>query len=456
MAEGTHRDPSDREIMRLALPAMAALAADPLLGLVDTALVGRLGPTALAALGIDVAVFTTVFVVFNFLTYGTTVEVARLRGAGQPHEAARHAVHALLLAVGCGVIVTAVLLAGGPLIVRAMGADAVVASPALAYLRIRALAAVPVLVVAVGQGAFRGRMDTRTPLWVALAANAANAALSWALIYPAGLGVAGAAWGTLLAQTGAAGAFLVLGSRAFRVDRNGNALRNALRIEHTALRRITRTSTDLFGRTAALLSGLLVATAVAARMGTVTVAAHQIAQQLWMMLALCIDGFAIAGQALVGAALGAGHPEQARADAHRLLGYGAGLGLVIGAAYLALAGVLPRLFTDDQGVLAELARVWWIVAALQPIGGIVFVLDGVLMGASDYRFLLGSTAAAVLGGLIPVAVTSLWLGWGLTGVWAGMGVFMGIRLAALVPRLRSGRWALDEGTAARRRVGLVG
>ncbi|MGH8899313.1 MAG: MATE family efflux transporter [Egibacteraceae bacterium] len=422
-----------RGIVALALPAMAALAADPLLGLVDTALVGRLGRLALAALGIDMAVFAAVFLVFNFLTYGTTAEVARLRGAGRPDEATRHALAALWLAVGLGALVTAVLLAGGPLILRVMGADAAVAPLALAYLRIRALAAIPVLVVAVGHGAFRGGKDMRTPLWITAGANAVNAILAWALIYPAGLGVAGAAWGTLLAQTGAASAFLLLGRRAFPAP-------GSLRVGRAAMRGVLRISTDLFLRTAALLTGLLMATAVAARMGTVTLAAHQIARELWAMLALVLDGFAIAGQAMISTALGAERPDQARADARRLLWWGLGAGTVIGLMYLALAGPLPRVFTAAGAVLAEVRGVWWIVAVLQPIGVVVFVLDGILLGAGDLRFLLVTTGAAALAGLAPVALLALTLGWGLAGIWTGMAVLMAVRLATTVPRLLGGRW----------------
>ncbi|MDP8970244.1 MAG: MATE family efflux transporter, partial [Actinomycetota bacterium] len=303
-----------REIVALALPAMAALAADPLLSLVDTALVGRLGAVSLAALGIDVTVFTSVFWAFNFLTYGTTAEVAQLRGAGRPQAAALHALQALWLAVGIGAALTAGLLVAAPALVALMGATGEVVEPALAYLRIRALAAVPVLVVAVGHGAFRGLRDTRTPLWITVGANVINALLSWLLIYPARLGIAGAAWGTVAAQTGAAMTFLALGRAAFPVP--------DLRIDLVAMRSLVRISRDLFLRTAALLAGLAVTTAVAARMGTVVVAAHQIARELWTMIALVLDGFAIAGQALIGTALGAGRSDQARADARRLLWWG--------------------------------------------------------------------------------------------------------------------------------------
>jgi putative MATE family efflux protein len=429
---------SHREIVALSIPAMGALAADPLLSLVDTALVGRLGAVPLAALGVNAAVFTTVFWVFNFLTYGTTAEVARLRGAGRPAEAARHALQALWLAVAAGIAVLAALQIAAPLVLDLMGATGEVRDPALGYLRVRALAAVPVLVVAVGHGAFRGLKDTRTPLWVAVAANAVNAVASYLLIYPAGLGVVGAAWGTVLAQSGAALAFLVLAARRF----DAPDLRGAQQrlVDPVAMRRIVRISRDLFGRTAALLTGLLIATAAATRLGTTTVAAHQIARELWTMLALVLDGFAIAGQALVGTALGAGRPEVAKADARRLVGYGLAFGCLIGIGYLAIAGPLPRVFTTDEVVLAEVRSVWLLIALLQPAGGVVFVLDGILMGAGDFRFLLWSTALASLGALAPIALIALVLDLGLLGIWYGMVGLMAVRLVTTVWRLRTGRW----------------
>lgn len=387
---------------------------------------------ALAALGINTAVFTTTFLVFNFLTYGTTAEVARLRGAGREQEAARYVFQALLLAIGCGILAAVALLGAAPWIVGAMGASGDVVDPTLSYLRIRAFAAVPVLVVAVGHGAFRGRKDTRTPLWITVAANGANAVLSYVLIHPAGMGVPGAAWGTVAAQTGAACAFLVLGARSFPQP--------DFRWDPQAMRRIARVSRDLFLRTAALLTALLVSTAVATRMGTVTVAAHQVARELWTLLALVLDGFAIAGQAMVGTALGRGEPDRARADAKALMVWGLLAGGVIGVGYLALVGPLPLVFSDDPAVLGAVREVWWVITLLQPIGGIVFVLDGVLMGAGDYRFLLGSTALAALGGLVPVAIMALRLDWGLPGIWAGMAVLMVVRLAATLSRLAGDRW----------------
>ena len=425
-------DRLDRQIVRLAGPATLALAADPLLSLVDTALVGRLGSVPLAALGIDTAVFTTVFFGFNFLTYGTTAAVARRRGSGDITGARSYAVQALWLAVALGIVSSIVLLAAGSFIVEAMGATPAVAEPALVYLRIRALGAVALLVGQVGHGAFRGLHDTRTPLLITVVANIVNGVVSWVLIYPAGLGVAGAAVGTVIAEALAAAAFAVLGARAFGPG--------SLRIQRRPMTEILRVSGSLFLRTASLLSGLLVTTAVAARMGTVVVAAHQIARELWTMLALVLDGFAIAGQAMVAAALGAGDTARAVAESRRLIGWGLAGGLVIGVLYLPLGGVLPGVFTRDAGVLAVVGTVWVIIAALQPVGGVVFVLDGILMGAGDFRFLFTSTAAAALGVLVPIGVVALSQGWGLRGVWAGMAAMMLVRLATTLVRWRNGRW----------------
>lgn len=437
------RGGTDREILRLALPAMAALAADPLLSLVDTALVGRLGAVPLAALGIDTAVFTAVFFAFNFLTYGTTAAVARRRGAGDPEGAATYAVQALWLAVALGSAAMIILLVAAPWIVRAMGAADNVVAPALVYLRLRALAAVPLLVLQVGHGAFRGLKDTRTPLVITIVVNVVNGVVSWVLIYPVGLGVAGAAIGTVVAEVSAAGAFLVLGRRRLTP--------RSLAIDPVAMRAIVRISRHLFLRTASLLAGLLVTTAVAARMGTAVVAGHQIARELWTMLALVLDGFAIAAQAMIATALGAGEVARARADSRRLLWWGLGGGVLIGAGYLALGGVLPRVFTGDAAVLASVSEVWWIVAALQPVGGVVFVLDGVLMGAADFRFLFWSTAAAALLFLAPVSIAALRFDWGLRGVWAGMAAMMAVRLITMVGRWRSGAWTVgDDGAIGSR------
>lgn len=422
------RDPLDREIFGLALPAIGALAADPLLSLVDTALVGNLGAVPLAALGINLAVFTTVFLTFNFLVYGTTAEVALQRGRGDDRAAARYAMQALWLAVGLGVLVTGALQLAAPAIVELMGATGAVREPALDYLRIRAFAATSVFVVMIGHGTFRGLKDTWTPLVVAVVANVVNAGLSFVLIYPAGMGVSGAALGTVVAQTGSAIAFLVLGYRALPVVER--------RIEPAAMASIVRISRDLFLRTLALLSGLLVTTATAARMGIVVVAGHQVVREAWSLLGLTLDGFAIAGQATVGTSLGGGRVDEAHRIAMRLLWWGGVVGAGLGVVVWVVGPLVAPVFTSDAAVLAQIDQVWWLVALAQPAAGIVFAADGILMGAKDFRFLLATTALASLGALVPLALLSLSMGWGIVGLWVSMVALVLVRLVAVLWRLR--------------------
>lgn len=422
-----------REILALALPAMLALAADPLLGLVDTALIGRLGTAELAALGVATAVFTTAFVVFNVLTYGTTARVAHLSGAGRPADAATFTVQAVWASLAAGVLATVVLVSLASPILSLMGASGAVVAPATTYLRIRAFAAIPVLLVQVGHGALRGLSDTRTPLLVTIVANVTNAILSWALIYPAGMGVAGAALGTLLAQSVAAVVFLAILRRRLPAP--------SLRPVRSELVHLAKVSRDLFLRTVSLVLGLTVLTAAAARIDTATIAAHQVARELWLLSALTLDGFAIAGQAMVGTALGRGDVERARRDAWVLTGWGVVAGIVVMAVYLPLGGVLPGVFTTDPDVIAAVGQVWVLVALLQPIGGVAFVLDGVFIGAGDFTFLLLATAGSVVLGLLPVTWATLEFGWGLSGLWWAVVALMVMRAVVMVLRLRGHAWS---------------
>lgn len=424
--------PRSQEILRLALPATLALAADPLLGLVDTALVGRLGTAELAALGVSTAVFTMAFIAFNALTYGTTARVAQLVGAGRRADAATFTMQAVWASLAAGLLATAVMLALTDPILSVMGATGEVVEPAGTYLRIRALAAVPVLLVQVGHGALRGLKDTRTPLLVTLVVNGVNALASWALIYPADLGIAGAAWGTVLAQAGGAVAFMVILRRRLPTPQ--------LRPDPALLRDLAGVSRDLFLRTVSLVLGLTLLTAAAARIDTVTVAAHQVARELWLFAVLALDGFAIAGQSMVGTALGAGDNARARDDARALTWWGLAAGVVVMAVYLPLGGVLPGIFTADRAVIDAVGGVWPIVVLLQPLGGVAFVLDGVMIGAGDFRFLLASTAGAVVVGLLPLTGLTLWLGWGLPGLWWAVVALMVLRAGLMVWRLRGTGW----------------
>ncbi len=430
----------DREIARLALPALGALAADPLVSLVDTAFVGRLGADELGALGVASALFAVAFFVFNFLAYGTTPLVAQAVGRGDRDDAGRTVVAALLTASVLGILVLAVLEAAAVPLLDLMGAEGGVAAEALTYLRIRALAAPAVLVVLAGHGAFRGYQDTRTPMVVTLGLSGLNLALDPLLIFGLGWGVAGAAWATVAAQW--------LGAAAFGwllLVRRRDELGIRLRLPRFArVRRFLAVGGDLVVRTAALVATLTLATAVATRVGTVAVAAHQVAFQLWVFLALVVDALAITAQALAGRHLGAGAPAAARAMARRLLGWGLVGGAALAILMAALAPVLPGWFTDDAAVLAQVRDVYVFVVLLQPVGAFVFVLDGVLMGAAAFRYLAGSTVAAGLAASA-VLLAVVPQGWGLAGVWWGIAAMVTVRAAAQAWWWRSPRTALAAG-----------
>jgi putative MATE family efflux protein len=427
------RSPLDREIARLAVPAFGALIAEPLYILTDTAVVGHLGTPQLAGLAVASSVLLTLYAVFIFLAYGTTAAVSRLLGAGDEREAAHQAVQSMWLAlfIGLGVIVIGLGLSG-PL-VGWMGAEGAVRTNALVYLRI-SLAGVPaLLLVLAGAGYLRGLQDTRTPLLVAIGTAAANLAIEVTLIYGLGQGIGASALATVLAQAG--GSAVYVRRVGLAASRHGADL-----APHPAsLATLARVGRDLLVRTAALRAALVVATAVAARLGSVDVAAHQIAFEIWSFLALGLDAIAIAGQAMVGRALGAGDAEGARDTGRRMIEWGVALGVLVGVLVALLHSMLPHLFTDDADVLALAGFLLLWVAALQPVNAVAFVLDGVLIGAGDMRFLAWAmvVAAAVF---IPAALLVLALDAGIGWLWAALGLLMATRASTLLARFASDRW----------------
>ena len=420
----------DREIVALAVPALGALAAEPLYVLVDTGIVGHLGTTPLAALAIAATVLSTAFTVFNFLTYGTTARVARLHGAGRDADAAALGSQALWLAVaiGLGLAVLIVSLAGPA--VTLMGGTGEVAAGATTYLRISALGAPFFMIASAGQGFLRGMSDLRTPLLILVAAHALNVVLELLFVYGFHWGLKGSAWGTVIAQAGMGLAFVAVQRRA-RLERP----------DLERMRSLLRIGGQIAVRTSALLGSFLVASGVLARVGQASLAAHQIAFQLFVFLALVLDALAIAAQVLVGRLLGAGDVRAARAAAVRVILWSVVVGALFAGVLAALSGVIPRLFTDDPVVWASAHDVWWIFVAMMPANGAVFALDGILIGASDTHFLMwGMLAAAAV--YVPVALLALHEGWGITGVWCGLAALIAVRLLTCGARFASGRWAL--------------
>jgi putative MATE family efflux protein len=291
------------------------------------------------------------------------------------------------------------------------------------------------MLVLAGTGYLRGLQDTRTPLVVAVTSALANLVLELVLVFGLDTGLAGSAWSTVVAQTGAAVVYVSI------VGRHVRAAGVAVRPDGAALRALATVSRDLFVRTAALRASLLVATAVAARTGVVDLGAHQVAFELWSFLALVLDAIAIAGQAMVGRLLGAGDAAGARAASRRMVEWGVAAGVVAGLAVAALAPVLPGLFTDDPAVadLASFLLLW--VAGLQVVNAVVFVLDGVLIGAGDLRHLAWAMTLAAVA-FVPAAVAVRLLDLGIGWLWAAIAVLMVARLVALGARWRGGSWAV--------------
>jgi putative MATE family efflux protein len=427
------RSPHDREIFSLALPALGALAAEPLYILVDTAIVGHLGRPQIAALGLAGAVLGSTFAAFNFLAYGTTAVVARASGAGHGERAARLAAQALWLSLGLGAaLVVACELAAAPLL-DALGAHGRSGDYALTYFRIAALGLPAALVALAGQGYLRGVANLRRPLEIVVAANVANLALELVFVYGLGWGIAGSAAGTAIAQAGMGIAFVL---ELLRPPADSRRPRLA---EMAPMLRIGR---QIFVRTVALTAAFLLASSVLARMGDAPLGAHQIAIQLFFFLALVLDAVAIAGQVIVGRMLGAGDAAGAYDAAVRMIWLSVALGTAFAAALVASGSWVPRAFTGDAAVLHEAHLAWPLLALLQPLGGAVFALDGILIGAGDTRFLMWSMLAASLLVFVPIALLALAFDWGIVGVWLGLDALVAARLAFLWARFASRRWAV--------------
>ncbi len=429
----------DREIVALAVPAFVALVAEPLFVLADSAIVGHLGTAQLAGLGIASALLTTAVSVFVFLAYATTAAVARRVGAGDLTSAIRQGMDGIWLALLLGAVVVAAVLPTAPALVELFGASDTAAPYATTYLRISVAGIPAMLVVLAATGVLRGLQDTKTPLYVAVAGFVANAALNAGLVYGAGLGIAGSAWGTVIAQCGMAAAYLAVVIRGAR--RHGASLQP----DAAGIRTSAQAGVPLLVRTLSLRAILMIATAVAARLGDADIAAHQIALSLWSLLAFALDAIAIAGQAIIGRYLGAGDAQGARDACRRMVQWGIAVGLLLGLLVILARPVFLPLFTSDSGVKDAALPALLVVALSQPISGIVFVLDGVLMGAGDGPYLAWAMVLT-LAVFTPVALLVPVLGGGLTALWGALTLMMTVRMVTLWLRARSGRWLVTGAT----------
>jgi MATE family, multidrug efflux pump len=436
------RSPHDREIVRLALPAFGALAAEPLYILVDTAIVGHLGTNPLAGLAVAGTVLTATFAIFNFLAYSTTGAVARQIGAGNRRAAAENGVDGLWLATGLGVGLTVLGLAFAPVIVDAMGASARVHPFAQTYLRISILGAPALLITLAGAGYLRGLQDTRTTLVIAVLSNAANLLIEVFFVYGLDLGIAGSAWGTVLAQYGAALAYVAIVARSVRREHA------SVRPQAAGIRASASVGGRLVVRTGSLLAAFLAATAIASRIGDDDVAAHQIAFQMFLFLGLSLDALAIAGQAMIGRFLGAENAGEARAAARRMIEWGVAVGVVFGVLLTVLRPAIVPLFTPDSNVQALALQVLLIVAAMQPLNAVVFVLDGILIGAGDVTYLAVAMLVATLGVFAPAAAAVLVFGGGLLWLWGALVLWMGARCVGMAVRYVGSRWQVTGAVRA--------
>ncbi|MBB6174464.1 putative MATE family efflux protein [Nocardiopsis mwathae] len=434
----------DRQIFLLAVPTFFALISEPLFLLTDSAVVGTLGTQALGGLGVASQVLLTLANLCIFLAYGTTAAVARRFGAGDVPAGIRTGIDGLWLALVIGIAVVAVGQVSATWLVQALGASPEVAPYALTYLRISLLSAPALLVIMAGTGVLRGLHDAKTPLLVAVGSNLANIALTVTFVLGLGWGIAGSAWATVFAQTAGAAVYIAMVVRAAR--RHGVGLTPDL----DGLKAAAATGAALFTRTVSLRVVLVVMTAVAARLGDPEIAAHQVAFQIWALLVFAMDAIAIAGQAIIGRYLGAGDRAGARAATRRMVEWGVLIGVLFAALVLLVRPWAPLPFTSDPRVHALILGTLVLVAALQPASGVVMVLDGILMGAGDQRYLAWASLWTMLV-FLPLAALVLWTTPegdpnGLFRLWLAFGVWICARGVTLGLRARGDAWLVTGAT----------
>ena len=422
-----------RRLLALSASAIVVLAAEPLYLLVDTAIVGHLGSVPLSGLAVGGALMALLTVVGTFVEYGTTSRSARWFGAGRTDAAVNEGVQASWLAVGIGVVMVALGEAfAGPLTTLLAGGAGATQHAAESWFRIAVIGTPGVLLVLAGNGWMRGVQRTREPVVIVLAANALSAASSPLLVYPLGLGLAGSAIANVAAQAVGGALFVRALARAA----------HGVRPDREVMRKQLVVGRDLIVRALAFQVAFLSAAGVAARMGTAQVAAHQIGLQLWEFIALLLDSFAIAAQSLVGAALGGSDADGARRMAWQVSRWGLYAGVVLAAIMAAGWAVIPKVFTSSVAVQHQAHVLWpWLIGML-PAAGIVFALDGVLIGAGDVAFLRTITVLAGVFAFAPLNIAALHWHWGLGGVWAGLTAFILVRFVGMVWRTRTDRWVV--------------
>lgn len=422
---------SARKVFGLALPALVVLAAMPLYLLLDTAVVGRLGAEQLAALGAAAAVQSVVTTQLTFLSYGTTARSSRLFGSGKKDEAVAEGVQATYVALIVGFALACVMWLFGGQIALWMTGNPETAELTAAWLHVAALAIPITLVEMAGNGWLRGIQDTKKPLYFTLAGLIPGAIAVPIFVHFWGL--VGSAWANVLGM----GIIAVLFLLELKKQHTGS-----WRLRPSVIKRQLVLGRDLIIRSASLQVAFLSAAAVAARFGTSPLAAHQVMLQIWNFLTLVLDSLAIAAQTLIGAALGAKSVDTARSAGQKIIGYSVIFSGGLAAVFALGAAFIPRIFTNDEAVLEAMRVPWWIMIAMIVAGGVLFAIDGVLLGAGDAAFLRTITVGSVIVGFLPGILIAYFLDLGLAGIWCGLAAFIGLRTIAVVFRFYSMRWAV--------------
>ncbi len=420
---------TDRRILKLAVPALGALAVEPLYVAVDTAMIGRVGTSELAGLALAAAVLSLLVAGANFLTYGTTQQVARALGASDAPAADRAGRTAMWVSLSVGVSAVPILILLRGILVDLLGGTGTSAGHASTYLGISALGLPAVMLVLASQGVFRGHSDYRTPLWILLGSNVANAVIEWVFVFTLDLSVAGSAWSTVIAQWGAAIALLSLQRR-----RVGSLFGSRPRTGEAAP--LLTAGRHLLLRVTGILVVLTGSTSLMARQSDAALAAHQVVMAMFILLALILDALAMPAQTLVAEAEGAGRVDEGLSISRRTEVLSCGSGGILAILLIAGAGLVPRLFTADVTVVDQARGAVMLLGVLLIPGAIAFAGDGILIGLGDYRF-LGRLSLATLAAVSPLYPLLSRLDAGPTALWACLTGWMALRAVTVHLRYRS-------------------
>ncbi len=423
-------DVTARRVLALALPALGVLAANPLYLLLDTAVIGRLGAVELAALAAGATVQSTVTTQLTFLSYGTTARSARFYGAGKKDQAIAEGVQATWVALGVGALLAILVWIFTRPIALFLTNDPAAAGQAVWWMRTAAFAIPLTLIIMAGNGWLRGIQNTRLPFVFTLCGLIPGAIALPFLV--ARFGLVGSAVANIIGMGLTASGFIVALKRAHE---------GPWKPQWRVIKQQLVLGRDLIVRSLSFQVAFVSAAAVAGRVGVAALAAHQIMLQLWNFLTLVLDSLAIAAQTLTGAALGTGRVDTARDVGRQVVRLSAGFALILAAVFALGGPIIRRIFTSEEAVLDAMVVPWWVLIAMIVAGGVLFALDGVLLGASDAAFLRTLTVASVVFGFLPGIAVAYWAGTGLTGIWCGLAAMIALRLVGVVWRFKSMRWA---------------